>query len=132
MNYFLEGEHLLVDGQKMSKSLRNIYRLSDLEERGIDPLAFRYLALGTHYRAKLNFTWESLEAAVNALHNLRTSLLRMSAEIALGENKKRSSAADKKSAGRISCCGKPESRRNPSGPPPTGKDAPGGISNARP
>ncbi len=101
VNYFLEGEHLLVDGQKMSKSLRNIYRLSDLEERGIDPLAFRYLALGTHYRAKLNFTWESLEAAVNALHNLRTSLLRMSAEIALGENKKRSSAADKKEAGRI-------------------------------
>ncbi len=83
VNFFLEGEHLLIDGQKMSKSLHNIYKLSDLEERGIDPLAFRYLTLSTHYRAKLNFTWESVNAAQNALHNLCLSILRVAAERSL-------------------------------------------------
>lgn len=67
VRYFLEGEHLLVDGRKMAKSLGNIFTLSDLERRGFNPLAFRYLTLGAHYRSKLNFTWESLQAAQTAL-----------------------------------------------------------------
>ena len=71
VNYFIEGEHLLVDGEKMSKSLGNVFNLRDIETRGFDPLAFRYLALTAHYRSKLNFTWKSLEAAQNALDNLR-------------------------------------------------------------
>ncbi len=71
VNYWLEGEHLLVDGQKMSKSLNNIYTLADISQKGFDPLALRYLFLTAHYRSKLNFTWESLEAAQNALSNLR-------------------------------------------------------------
>lgn len=68
--YFIEGEHLLVDGQKMSKSLGNTYTLRDIEARHINPLAFRYLILGAHYRRKLNFTWQSLAAAENGLQNL--------------------------------------------------------------
>ena len=76
VNYWLEGEHLLVDGQKMSKSLGNIYTLEDIFKKGFDPLALRYLFLTAHYRSKLNFTWGSLEAAGNALNNLREEVSR--------------------------------------------------------
>ncbi len=69
--FFLEAEHLLVDGKKMAKSLGNFTTLREIEARKIDPLAFRYLALQAHYRAKLNFTWESLAAAARTLANLR-------------------------------------------------------------
>ena len=63
VRYFVEGEHLLVDGKKMSKSLGNVYRLPDIEKRGFEPLDFRYLVLGAHYRTQLNFTWKALDAA---------------------------------------------------------------------
>lgn len=76
-NYWLHGEHLLVNGEKMSKSLGNIFTLRDIENKNINPLAFRYLVLTSHYRSKLNFTWESLEAASNALNNLIDSLQRV-------------------------------------------------------
>ena len=71
VNIWMEGEHLLVGGEKMAKSLGNIYTLYDLEKKGFDPLALRYLFLTAHYRSKLNFTWKSLESAQNALCNLR-------------------------------------------------------------
>ena len=81
VNYWLEGEHLLVEGEKMSKSLNNIFTLEDIVKKGFEPLALRYLFLTAHYRSKLNFTWKSLEAAQNALNNLRD-------EIALWEEPK--------------------------------------------
>lgn len=68
--FFVEGEHLLVNGKKMSKSLGNIFTLRDIEKHQINPLAFRYLVLSAHYRSKLNFTWKSLEAAQNSLKRL--------------------------------------------------------------
>lgn len=74
VNYFIHGEHLLVEGQKMSKSLGNFYRLKDLEEKGFDPLSFRYLVMTAHYRDKLNFTWESLGAAQRTLDNIRQEI----------------------------------------------------------
>jgi len=74
VNYFVHGEHILVDGQKMSKSLKNFYTLKDLEERGIDPIALRYLYLTAHYRDKLNFTFTSLQASVNALNKLKAEI----------------------------------------------------------
>ena len=77
VNYWLHGEHLLVDGQKMSKSLGNFYTLADLEKRGFEPLTFRYLCLNSHYRSKLNFTWEALTGSQNALRNLREEILRL-------------------------------------------------------
>lgn len=70
VRYWLHGEHLLVDGRKMSKSLGNVYTLLDLEKKGYSPLDFRYLVLGAHYRSKLNFTWEGLEAAKNSRERL--------------------------------------------------------------
>ncbi len=78
--YFVEGEHLLVNGEKMSKSLGNVFTLRDIEVKGFDPLAFRYLTLTAHYRSKLNFTWESLEAAQNALDKLRDSVIEIKNE----------------------------------------------------
>lgn len=71
VNFWLEGEHLLVEGEKMAKRLGNIYTLSDISKKGFDPLALRYLFLTAHYRSKLNFTWKSLKSAQNALSNLR-------------------------------------------------------------
>lgn len=66
-NLWLHTEHLLVDGKKMSKSLKNFYTLTDLVKNGFDPIAFRLLVLQAHYRSQLNFSWESLEAAQNRL-----------------------------------------------------------------
>lgn len=82
VNYWIHGEHLLVDNQRMAKSLGNFYTLRNLENKKFNPLAFRYLVLTSHYRSKLNFTWKSLAAGQNALDNLynefRNSILRTS------------------------------------------------------
>jgi len=67
---WLHAEHLIVDGQKMSKSLGNFYTLGDLVEKGASLRAIRYLMLSVHYRKKLNFTFESLEDAAAALRRL--------------------------------------------------------------
>ena len=68
--YFLEGEHLLVDGKRMAKSAGNFFTLRGLEKKGFNPSAFRYLTLSAHYRSQLNFTWESLRAAENSLKRI--------------------------------------------------------------
>lgn len=80
VRYFIEGEHLLIDNEKMSKSLGNIYSLRDIEIKGFDPLSFRYLVLTAHYQSKLNFTWESLAAAQNALKKLKESVVKTKSE----------------------------------------------------
>ncbi len=72
VRFWLHGEHLLVDGQKMSKSLGNFYRLKDVAEKGLSPLALRYLFLTVGYRKQLNFTWNSLEGAQKALKELQS------------------------------------------------------------
>ena len=74
VRYWIHGQHLLADGLKMAKSTGNAYTLADLRARGFDPLAFRYLCLLTHYRARLNFTFASLRAASAALERLRDRL----------------------------------------------------------
>ncbi len=74
VNVWMEGEHLLVDGAKMAKRDKNIFTLGDVIKKGFDPLALRYLFLTAHYRSKLNFTWESLQSAQNALNNLRAEV----------------------------------------------------------
>ena len=71
VNFWLEGEHLLVKGEKMAKRRKNIFTLEDIEKKGLEPLALRYLFFTAHYRSKLNFTWESLQASQNSLNNLR-------------------------------------------------------------
>ncbi|MBI3070151.1 MAG: class I tRNA ligase family protein, partial [Candidatus Levybacteria bacterium] len=70
VRYWLHGGYLLVDNQKMSRSKGNVYTISDLEKRDFHPLTFRYLSMMTHYRQKMNFTWEALEGAKTALNRL--------------------------------------------------------------
>lgn len=70
-NYWMHVEFLLIDNGKMSKSLGNVYSIDDLEKKGIEPLAYRYLCFTSHYRNKLNFTWEAIESAQKSLHRLR-------------------------------------------------------------
>jgi len=71
---WVHGGFILVDGQKMAKSVGNIYNLSQLREKNIDVLAYRYLLLQSHYRSTINFTLESLQAAANGLTKLRKTL----------------------------------------------------------
>ncbi len=70
-HFWMHGEHLLIDAGRMAKSEGTGLRVADIETHGIDPLAFRYLTLGAHYRTKLNFTWESLEAAAAGLRDIK-------------------------------------------------------------
>jgi cysteinyl-tRNA synthetase len=71
VNFWLHNDFVLVDGEKMSKSKRNFYNMADIEAKGIDPLAVRYLFLTATYRSKINFTFESLDASSTALNTLR-------------------------------------------------------------
>lgn len=80
VNEWLHSEHMLVDNKKMSKSLGNVFTLKDLEEKGFDPLAYRYLLLQTSYKQKINFTWESLEAAQKGYDNLKKKVAKLADE----------------------------------------------------
>lgn len=77
VNYWLHCEHLLVDGQRMGKSLGNFYTLTDLIAKGHDAKALRYLFLSGHYRQQLNFTFDGLEAARNAVDRLTNFMYRL-------------------------------------------------------
>ncbi len=68
--YWVHTAFMHVAGQKMSKSLGNIYRLYDIEKDGYDALALRYLYLQTHYRQEMNFTFPALDSAQNAFKKL--------------------------------------------------------------
>ncbi len=68
---WMHVEFLLINNGKMSKSLKNVYTVSDLEKEGIEPLAYRYFNYSAHYRTKLNFTWDTIKAAQVALNRLR-------------------------------------------------------------
>ncbi len=71
---WVHGEFLLMDGRKMAKSAGNFQRVTELADRGIDPLALRYLALTSRYSRKLEYSDRSIEAAAAALGSLRTGL----------------------------------------------------------
>lgn len=70
-NYWMHGEYLLINGGKMSKSLGNVYLIKDLKEKGYDPIVYKLFSYSCHYRNKLNFTWEGIEAASKSLERLK-------------------------------------------------------------
>lgn len=74
VGYWMHTGFLMVEGKKMSKSLGNFFTIDDVVKKGFDPMALRYLYLGSQYRETLNFTWDSLTAAQNALNKLRTQI----------------------------------------------------------
>lgn len=67
VNYWLHCAHLMVNGEKMSKSLGNFFTLRDLMDKGFKGREIRYVLLGAHYRKKLNFTFDALKQAASSL-----------------------------------------------------------------
>ena len=77
VRYWLHCAHLLVDGQKMSKSLGNFYTLPNLLEKGYSGREIRYALMRVHYRAPLNFTWNGMKEAREALGRIDDWLMRL-------------------------------------------------------
>lgn len=75
-NYWMHVEFLQVDGGKMSKSLGNVYTLNQLQEKGIEPLAYKLFCFSAHYRTKLNFTFDGVKASQVSLNRLREGLIK--------------------------------------------------------
>jgi len=72
-NFWVHGYFLQIDQARMGKSAGNFLRVQTLIDEGYDPLAYRFMCLGAHYRARLSFTWEGLEGAQTALNRLRAA-----------------------------------------------------------
>jgi cysteinyl-tRNA synthetase len=70
VRYWMHCAHLMVDGQKMAKSLGNFYTLRDLIEKGWSGREIRYALITVNYRLPLNFTFDGLAAARSALHRI--------------------------------------------------------------
>jgi cysteinyl-tRNA synthetase len=80
VRYWLHAEHLLVDGQKMSKSLGNFHTLRDVLERGYSAESVRYLLASVPHRKQLNFTFDGLKAAATSIERLRNFKRRLETE----------------------------------------------------
>ncbi|MBN1271918.1 MAG: cysteine--tRNA ligase [Candidatus Aminicenantes bacterium] len=80
VRFWLHGAFLLFKGEKVSKSKGGLYTISELEEMGFAPLAFRYLCLNTHYKKQLHFSLNVLEGAANALNRLHNLILEYGAD----------------------------------------------------
>lgn len=70
-NYWLHNEWMNLKGEKISKSLGNMVLVSEIVEKGYDPLALRYLILNSHYKTGMDFTWEALDGSQRSLENAR-------------------------------------------------------------
>lgn len=81
VKYWMHNEWVLVDNKKMSKSENNFYVLSDLINKGIDPIAYRFWLLMASYRTRVNFVWEALEASQIALKRLYRLYLELGDEV---------------------------------------------------
>jgi cysteinyl-tRNA synthetase len=84
--FWVHVEYLIVDEQKMSKSLGNTYTIPDVVAKGFRPSAVRFLLLSAHYRKQLNFTWESLASAEKGLQRLTDCLARLDIVTRAGSN----------------------------------------------
>jgi len=85
VNYWLHAKHLLVNGEKMSKSKGNFFTLRDLLDKGYDAMAIRYALLSVHYRHQLNFTFESLKEAREVIEKLDNCYAQCLSRLQLGE-----------------------------------------------
>ena len=84
-NFWMHGYFLMLDAARMAKSSGGFLRLQSLVEHGYDPLAYRFFCLNAHYRSKLAFTWESMNAAATALDRLRAVSYRWDAPGSIDE-----------------------------------------------
>jgi cysteinyl-tRNA synthetase len=88
VSVWVHGGFLQMSGQKMAKSAKNIYRVTDLAEQGVDPLAYRLLCFGTQYRSEMNFSWEALQGENRRLADLRRRVAAWGAPTPLSERAK--------------------------------------------
>jgi cysteinyl-tRNA synthetase len=70
VRFWFHIEHLLIENEKMSKSLGNMYTIAEIAARGHRPSALRYLLLSSHYRKQLNFTWTGMDQAEEAIRRI--------------------------------------------------------------
>lgn len=89
VKYWLHGAFLLFKGEKVSKSEGGLFTISELEEKGFEPLIYRYFCLTAHYRKPLSFSLEALEGAQHSFHNLKNKIL----EILEGKDKTKTKEA---------------------------------------
>src|SRR5579871_29706 len=80
VNYWMHAEHLLVEGEKMSKSLGNFFTLRDLFAKGYKPSALRFALASVPYRRQLNFTFDGLQQAASSVERLRNFSDRLTRE----------------------------------------------------
>src|SRR5262245_52305247 len=96
VRFWVHGEHLLVEGEKMAKSKGNFYTLRDLLDKGYDPLAIRYLLVSVRYRKQLNFTFDGLAEAKAALDRIKEFVFRLkTAKLSPGSHTKAAGALAK-------------------------------------
>jgi cysteinyl-tRNA synthetase len=84
--FWVHIEHLLIDDEKMSKSLGNVFTVPDIIARGYRPSALRYLLLSTHYRKQLRFSWDTLDQAEESLRRLADFVERLDRVTTLGSH----------------------------------------------
>ncbi len=84
--FWVHVEHLLLDEEKMSKSLGNVFVLSDIQAKGYRPSALRYLLLSSHYRKQLKFSWDTLDQAEESLRRLADFVERLDRVFAPGSH----------------------------------------------
>ncbi len=92
VDLWVHGEHLLFEGRKMSKSSGNVVLLSDVIDRGIDPLAIRLCFLENKYRSQMDLTWNSIEAAHETLKRWRLKMSQWSSDSAIAVDQEIESA----------------------------------------
>jgi len=92
VNYWLHGEWLLMEKEKMAKSAGNFTTLTTLVDRGYHPLDYRYFCLGAHYRTQLAFSWESLESARAGRQGVLEKITQLKAQAAGGPEPSSSTA----------------------------------------
>ena len=84
--FWMHVEHLLIDEEKMSKSLGNVFNLPDIVAKGYRPSTLRYLLLATHYRKQVKFSWDAMNQADEALRRLADFVGRLDRVTATGSH----------------------------------------------
>jgi cysteinyl-tRNA synthetase len=80
VSIWVHGGHLRLSGQKIAKSTGNVVRVDELEERHLDPLAFRWLTFQTRYRSEMDFTWDAMGTADQRVRQLRRRMAEWAAK----------------------------------------------------
>lgn len=80
VRFWFHSLFLAVDGKKMSKSLGNVYQVSDIVAKGFSPMALRYYYLSAHYRKQMNFSWEGMEGVSNSYQKMKKEFLTLRLE----------------------------------------------------